>query len=160
MALTTFFPRWLLSETELEPRAQAKFQQSEKHYFEYGNLGFRAVKTPNELQNAIVGMLICNDRRWQEAWRDFGMQGVEIVCVGYNSAAHDPNGRIVAEAASLEDEIIVADCDFDMCRQGKEKIFNFVTHRRSEAYRLIVDQVGVVEPDHKGSDLATAKAFA
>jgi predicted amidohydrolase len=144
-------------------------------------------------------MLICNDRRWPEAWRVLGLQGVELVCVGYNSAAYDPNGgdtedaalrgfhsklvaqanaymnatwavavakagvedgsglignscivdpngRIVVEAQSLEDEIIVADCDFDMCRQGKDKIFNFAAHRRLEAYRLIVEQVGVIEP--------------
>ena len=63
-----------------------------------------------------------------------------------NSCIVDPNGRIVVEAQSLEDEIIVADCDFDMCRQGKDKIFNFAAHRRLEAYRLIVEQVGVIEP--------------
>jgi predicted amidohydrolase len=33
-----------------------------------------------------MGMMICNDRRWPEAWRVLGLQGVELVCVGYNSA--------------------------------------------------------------------------
>ena len=53
----------------------------------------------------------------------------------------DPNGRIVAEAATLTDEIIVADCDLDICRQGKEKMFNFAAHRRP----------GAVPPDHQPS---------
>jgi N-carbamoyl-D-amino-acid hydrolase len=35
---------------------------------------------------------------------------------------------IVAEAQTLEDEVIVADCDLDACRQGKEKMFNFAAH--------------------------------
>jgi N-carbamoyl-D-amino-acid hydrolase len=39
-----------------------------------------------------MGMMICNDRRWPEAWRVLGLQGVELVCIGYNSAAYDPNG--------------------------------------------------------------------
>ena len=28
-------------------------------------------------------MMICNDRRWPESWRVLGLQGVELVCVGY-----------------------------------------------------------------------------
>ena len=144
-------------------------------------------------------MLICNDRRWPEAWRVLALQGVELVCVGYNSATYDPlggdaegaalrtfhsklmaqanaymnatwavavakageedgsgliggscivdpNGQIVAEAGSLEDEVVVADCDMDLCRHGKEKMFNFTAHRRPQWYGPIVSQTGVVEP--------------
>ena len=58
----------------------------------------------------------------------------------------DPNGRIVAEARTLGDEVILADCDLDACRQGKEKMFNFAAHRRPHWYRPIVEQVGVTEP--------------
>ena len=39
-----------------------------------------------------MGMMICNDRRWPEAWRVLGPQGVEMVCIGYSSATYDPNG--------------------------------------------------------------------
>jgi Predicted amidohydrolase len=46
-----------------------------------------------------MGMMICNDRRWPEAWRVLGLQGVELVCVGYNSAAYDPNGGVSEDAA-------------------------------------------------------------
>ena len=30
-------------------------------------------------------MLICNDRRWPEAYRVMGLQGVELVILGYNT---------------------------------------------------------------------------
>jgi len=182
----------------VEPRAGARFQQLEKRYFEYGDLGFPAFRAPS-LYGAIVGMLVCNDRRWPEAWRELGLQGVELVCVGYNSAAYDPNGgetedaglrtfhsqlvaqanaymnatwavavakagdedgsgliggscivdpngRIVAQAATLGDEVLVADCNLDLCRQGKDKMFNFAAHRRPQWYGRITGQTGVEEP--------------
>jgi N-carbamoyl-D-amino-acid hydrolase len=34
-----------------------------------------------------VGMMICNDRRWPESWRVLGLQGVELVALGYNTPA-------------------------------------------------------------------------
>jgi predicted amidohydrolase len=183
----------------MEPRRNSRFQQLEKRYFEYGDLGFPAFRSGPEWSNAIMGMLICNDRRWPEAWRVLAMQGVELVCVGYNSAGYDPNGGlaeseelrtfhsklvaqanaymnatwaiavakageedgsaliggscivdpngiIVAEAATLGDEVVVADIDLDACLQGKEKMFNFGAHRRPESYALLVERAGVVEP--------------
>ncbi|MDI3308198.1 MAG: N-carbamoyl-D-amino-acid hydrolase [Acetobacteraceae bacterium] len=183
-----------------EFRPGQEYQQLEKKYFEYGDLGFPAFRGPESWNAPILGMLICNDRRWPEAWRVLGLQGVELVLIGYNSAAYDPNGGtaedaklrtfhstlvvqanaymnatwavsvakagvedgsgliggscivdpnglVVAQAKTLEDEVIVADIDFDACRQGKEKMFNFAAHRRPRWYRPIVDQVGVIAPD-------------
>jgi len=183
----------------VEPRAGAAYQQLEKRYFEYGDLGFPAFRAGPDWRHAIMGMMICNDRRWPEGWRVLGLQGVELVCVGYNSAAYDPNGgvsedaalrtfhsklvtqanaymnatwaiavakagnedgsgliggscivdpngRIVAEAQTLADEIIVADLDLDLCRQGKDKMFNFAAHRRPEQYAAITERAGVIEP--------------
>ena len=184
----------------VEPRAGARFQQLEKRYFEYGDRGFPTFRGPASLGHAVLGMLICNDRRWPEAWRVLALRGVELVCIGYNSAAYDPNGgatedgslrtfhsqlvaqanaymnatwavtiakagdedgsgliggscivdpngRIVAEARTLGDEIIVADCDLDACLQGKEKMFNFAAHRRPEWYGPITGQVGSTPPE-------------
>jgi predicted amidohydrolase len=37
------------------------------------------------MQGAVMGMCICNDRRWPEAYRVMGLQGVEIVALGYNT---------------------------------------------------------------------------
>ena len=84
----------------VEPRPNGKFQQLEKRYFLHGDLGFPAFRADAALENAILGMMICNDRRWPEAWRVLGLQGVELVCVGYNSAAYDPNGG-ASESADL-----------------------------------------------------------
>ncbi|MBI0539790.1 N-carbamoyl-D-amino-acid hydrolase, partial [Roseomonas sp. KE2513] len=179
----------------VEPRPGDRFQQLEKRYFEYGDLGFPAFRGAPDWGAPVMGMLVCNDRRWPEAWRVYALQGVELMVMGYNSAAYDPNGGsteneeirtfhstlaaqsnaymnatwavsvakagnedgsgliggsvivdpngvIVAQAKTLGDEVLVADCDLDLTRQGKEKMFNFEAHRRPEHYRRIVDQVG------------------
>ena len=182
----------------VEPREGARFQQLEKRYFEYGDLGFPTFRA-SQFAGGVLGMLICNDRRWPEAWRVLALRGVELVVIGYNSAAYDPNGgdsesaeqrtehsqlaaranaymnatwavtvakagdedgsgliggscivdpngRIVAEAKTLGDEVIVADCDLDACRQGKEKMFNFAQHRRPQCYGPITSQIGAEPP--------------
>ena len=38
----------------------------------------------------IIGMCICNDRRWPETYRVMGLQGVEMVLLGYNTPVHNP----------------------------------------------------------------------
>lgn len=55
-----------------------------------------------------------------------------------------PSGEIVAMAATLEDELIVAKCDLDLAQLYKEKLFNFAKNRRIEHYGLITQQTGVV----------------
>ncbi len=62
------------------------FQHLEKRYFERGDLGFPVY----EGFGGRVGMLICNDRRWPESYRLLGLQGVELVCIGYNTPVHNP----------------------------------------------------------------------
>jgi len=59
----------------------------------------------------------------------------------------DCEGYILVEAKSKEDEVIVAEIDLDDARQGKEKTFDFLRHRRIETYGLIGTQTGVVEPE-------------
>ncbi len=61
--------------------AKRTFQHLEKKYFEPGNLGFPVWRNIN----AIMGMCICNDRRWPEVYRVMGLQGVELVMLGYNT---------------------------------------------------------------------------
>ena len=222
--------------------------QFEKRYFRPGNLGFEAFRAPNLVKGALkkstapaeaangpageehtadklghgdplLGILICNDRRWPEAWRCYGLQGVEILLCGYNTtawapdllgthpsltnkteaksealfhsslcaqagsyqnacfsinvakggiesqpeAAHggnkdgmfeliagsnivDPDGKVIVEAKTDDDELIVAEIDLEMCRRGKGKVFAFERHRRTEHYQRIVAQTGVEEP--------------
>jgi len=77
--------------------------QLEKRYFEPGNLGFKAYRVPGLIEGAakrasakdgestvgkgdpIMGMMICNDRRWPEAWRVYALQGAELVMFGFNT---------------------------------------------------------------------------
>ena len=62
-------------------RPERAFQHLEKRYFEVGNLGFPVWRT----MGAIMGMCICNDRRWPETYRVMGLQGVEMIALGYNT---------------------------------------------------------------------------
>ncbi|WP_250643767.1 nitrilase-related carbon-nitrogen hydrolase [Ketogulonicigenium robustum] len=37
----------------------------------------------------ITGLAICNDRRWPETWRILGLQGVQLVSIGYNTPSQN-----------------------------------------------------------------------
>jgi predicted amidohydrolase len=177
-----------------------RVQHLEKRYFEVGNLGFPVIRAPmGGLSGLNMGMMICNDRRWPEAWRVLGLQGVEMVMLGYNTpstnqsavgfeaphlrVAHshlsiqagayqnatfaiatakagvedgcemfghsiivNPQGEILAQATTWDDELITADCDLEQVQLGRKTIFAFDQHRRPEAYGRITAQVGAVEP--------------
>ncbi|MEQ9334556.1 N-carbamoyl-D-amino-acid hydrolase [Thalassobaculum sp.] len=62
------------------------FQHLEKRYFEPGDLGFRVT----DAFGGRIGMCICNDRRWPETYRVMGLQGVEMVLLGYNTPIQNP----------------------------------------------------------------------
>lgn len=61
------------------------FQHLEKHYFEPGESFdvWRAF-------GGVMGMALCNDRRWSETYRVMGLQGVEMIMLGYNTPVHNP----------------------------------------------------------------------
>ena len=177
--------------SEHEP--ERPWQHLEKGYFEVGDLGFPVWRS----MGGVMGMCLCNDRRWPETFRVMGMKGVEMVMLGYNTPAANavgpepfhvrmmhnhitmqagayqngtwvvgvakagpeegcdlmggsvivaPSGEIVAQAHTLGDELIVAECDLDACTFNKTTIFNFEAHRRPEHYKIITDQVGVTPP--------------
>ncbi|CCD91911.1 N-carbamoyl-D-amino acid hydrolase (D-N-alpha-carbamilase) [Bradyrhizobium sp. ORS 375] len=174
---------------------QRSHQHLEKRYFEPGDLGFPVWRN----LGGIIGMAICNDRRWPETYRVMGLQDVELVLIGYNtpsvnslksaeglqqrlfhnrlsaqagayqnscwvvavakagdedghhliggSLIVNPDGEIVAEAATEGDEVLVAPCDMDATRFGKQTIFDFARHRRIEHYGLITSRTGAVPPE-------------
>ena len=62
------------------------FQHLEKRYFEVGDLGFGVWR----VFGGLIGMCICNDRRWPETYRGMGLQGVEMILLGYNTPVHNP----------------------------------------------------------------------
>ena len=69
--------------SEYEP--ERTHQHLEKRYFLPGDTGFGVVRN----QGAIMGMSICNDRRWPESWRVMGLQGVQLVALGYNTPSQN-----------------------------------------------------------------------
>ena len=168
-------------------------QHLEKRFFEVGDLGFPVWRG----FGGIFGMCICNDRRWPETYRVMGLQGVEMVLLGYNSPVglgdpyeldalepfHNhlvmqagayqnatwvvgvakagaeegfnmigqtciiaPSGEIVAQGATMGDELVIRKCDLDFARPYRADIFNFAAHRRPEHYRLITERTGAVPP--------------
>lgn len=62
------------------------FQHLEKYFFEKGDLGFPVF----DALGGRIGMCICNDRRWPETWRVLGLNGAELVVLGYNTPLHYP----------------------------------------------------------------------
>ena len=168
-------------------------QHLEKRFFEVGDLGFPVWRA----FGGILGMCICNDRRWPETYRVMGLQGVEMVLLGYNSPIglgdpfeldalepfHNhlvmqagayqnatwvvgvakagfeegfnmigqtciiaPSGEIVAQCATMGDELVVRKCDLDMGAPYRADIFNFAYHRRPEHYKLITERTGAIPP--------------
>ena len=70
------------------------FQHAERYYFEPSPEGFPVWRA----FGGIVGMMICNDRRWPESYREMGLQGVEMILCGYNTPIHyvpDPSQDIL-----------------------------------------------------------------
>ena len=70
------------------------FQHAERYYFEPSTEGFGVWRA----FGGIVGMMICNDRRWPESYRVMGLQGVEMILCGYNTPIHyvpDPSQDIL-----------------------------------------------------------------
>lgn len=175
------------------------WQHLEKRYFEVGDLGFPVWRT----MGGVMGMAICNDRRWPETFRVMGLQGVELVMLGYNtpamnrmggeaphlrmvhhalsiqsgayqngtyvcavakagmeegclmmggSAIVSPAGEIIAQAATLDDELILAPVDLEACQFNKTTVFNFAEHRRIEHYSLITTRTGAQAPPPNDPD--------
>ena len=143
-------------------------------------------------------MCICNDRRWPETFRVMGLQGVEMVVLGYNTPSFNasarsegperrlfhnslvlqagayqnstwvvavakagvedghpliggscivnPDGEVVAQTKTEDDELIVHACDLDATAFGKKTVFDFARHRRIEHYGVIASQTGAVAP--------------
>jgi N-carbamoyl-D-amino-acid hydrolase len=72
-----------------------EFQHLERRYFEESQEGFSVW----EAFGGRIGMATCNDRRWPETYRVMGLQGVEMILIGYNTPIHyapDPSQNRLA----------------------------------------------------------------
>lgn len=67
-------------------RPDNPFQNLEKRYFEAGNLPFNTWRA----FGGVVGLCICNDRRWPETYRLLALKGAELILLGYNTPDHIP----------------------------------------------------------------------
>ena len=54
-----------------------------------------------------------------------------------------PTGEIIAMARTLDDELVVADCDLDAGAYNRRSIFDFAANRQTHHYGLITAQTGV-----------------
>ncbi len=73
-----------------EHEPQRRFQHLERRYFEESMDGFSVWRA----FGGVMGIALCNDRRWPETYRVMGLQGVEMIFIGYNTPLHyapDPN---------------------------------------------------------------------
>ncbi|KAH3663514.1 hypothetical protein OGAPHI_004915 [Ogataea philodendri] len=102
-----------------EPLENVPWQHLEKRYFLEGNYNWTAFRWPGTGTGnggPVVGQLICNDRRWAESWRILGLQGAEIVCIGFNTPVSnkaDSDGQMVNADANEE----MASFHNDICLQ-------------------------------------------
>jgi predicted amidohydrolase len=60
------------------------FQHLERRYFQESDEGFPVHKA----FGGVMGLATCNDRRWPETYRMMGLQGVEMILIGYNTPIH------------------------------------------------------------------------
>lgn len=72
-----------------------------RRYFDVGDLGFNAWRA----FGGIVGMCICNDRRWPETYRVLGLQGAELILLGYNTPTHSPDYPQLDHLASFHNKL-------------------------------------------------------
>lgn len=86
-----------------ENEPERPFQHLEKRYFEPGNLGFPVRRT----MGANIGLCICNDRRWPETYRVMGLQGVELVMIGYNTPVHNPAAPDQDEYSDFHNHLVM-----------------------------------------------------
>jgi len=105
------------------------FQHLEQRYFETGDLGFPVW----EAFGGRMGLCICNDRRWPETYRVLGLQGAEVVMLGYNSPAQLPDWPdqnelrafhhlVCMQAGAYQNGVYVAAAGKAGCEEGVEML--------------------------------------
>ncbi len=110
-----------------------RFQHLEKRYFEVGDLGWPVARA----FGGLVGMAICNDRRWPETYRVMGLQAVELILIGYNTPVHNPpapehdalshfHNMLVMQAGAYQNGTWVVGVAKAGCEEGVEQIGNSV----------------------------------
>ena len=131
-----------------------EFQHLERRYFEAGDdfPTWRAF-------GGVVGMAICNDRRWPETYRCLALGGAELILIGYNTPIHyapDPSqdalaafhSHLVMQAGAYQNGCFVV----GVAKGGMEEGVN------SLADSCIIAPTGrvIALTSHMGDELAVA----
>src|SRR4029453_7883326 len=159
-------------------------QVHEPYYFAHGDTGYRVF----DAVGAKVGIAICQDRRYPESYRALGLQGAEIILIGYNTPLSplaldlnelcmragpyanlcfvvgvakagvedgveliagtciiDPQGQVLARAATRGDELVVARVDLDQMEPPRKR-WNFLGRRQPQHYGDMLKPVTEKEP--------------
>ena len=101
----------------------------ERRYFDPGDLGFPVWRA----FGGIVGMCLCNDRRWPETYRVMALQGVELIALGYNTPARlaeapehdhlrDFHNHLPMQAGAYQNTTWVAATAKAGCEEGQDLI--------------------------------------
>jgi N-carbamoyl-D-amino-acid hydrolase len=120
----------------------------EPYYFAYGDTGFKTY----DAKKAKVGVHICQDRRYPEAYRVLGLQGAEIIINGYNTPLYPlalDHNELVLRAGAYENSLFV----IGVAKCGKEDGVEFI------AGSCIIDPLGqvIAKAQTTGDELITAR---
>ncbi|MGB0113354.1 MAG: N-carbamoyl-D-amino-acid hydrolase [Ilumatobacteraceae bacterium] len=100
---------------------------------------------PDPSQNPLQGFhnqLVLSSGAYQNGTFVVGVakggveEGVDSLA---ESSIFAPSGELLAKAATTGDELIVAECDLDWCKQYTGTLFDFERYRRPELYGPISD---------------------
>jgi hypothetical protein len=73
--------------------------------------------------------------------------GLEEACeMMGGSCIVDPDGQIIAQASTEDDELVVADCDLDRALKGKRTEFDLARNRRPQNYQGLLNVVPPAAP--------------
>ena len=124
------------------------FQHLERYYFEAGD-GFDV----HGAFGGVVGMAICNDRRWPETYRVLGLQGCELALIGYNTPIHyapDPDqdrlqgfhNGLVLQSGAYQNRMWVVGVAKAGCEEGCDLLGESAIIAPSGEVRAVATTVG------------------
>ncbi len=120
----------------------------EPYYFAYGDTGFKVY----DAKKAKVGVHICQDRRYPEAYRALGLQGAEMIINGYNTPLYPlalDHNELVLRAGAYENNLFV----IGVAKAGKEDGVEFI------AGSCVIDPLGqvIAKAQTNGDELIAAR---
>ncbi|WVQ65295.1 uncharacterized protein L199_003471 [Kwoniella botswanensis] len=105
-----------------------------------------AIRTRSEFQHLLVMQAHSyTNATFSIAAARAGFDDGKFGLIGCSCIVH-PEGHILAQSRTLDDELVIAKIDLDDAKVGKQKVFNFGLHRQPHQYQIITQQTGVIVP--------------